>query len=396
MSDDGKKTELQYARDTIASMLASIREGVIITDGTGTILAANPVTELLTGILPTELIGKGIEEMMTFACDNDDVSDFFEESLRGWRALELPKNCSITPKGGKARIPVAANATPLFNPEGAYTGVVFVLRDLTEEVNARNRQYQFLSFVSHQLRAPIASLRLGLEMLLDKKERLVPETHEILRDLYDITTRFSGLIKELLNITRLAEGRVEFRQDSIDIRDLGPFLTQEFERLATSNNITFSSFADSETPLMMVGDKERMLDVLRNLVANAIFYNKPRGEVVIRGRLTHSKEVETIAARTGAGLQIGEYLRHFSSTEKEKNMILIEVADTGLGIPASDQPRIFESFFRARNVVKRGIHGTGLGLSIVKSIVEHLNGRIMFESKEDKGTTFYIIFPSIT
>ena len=189
---------------------------------------------------------------------------------------------------------------------------------------------------------------------------------------------------------------MEFRQDSIDVRDLGPLLTQEFERLATSNNITFSSFADSETPLMMVGDKERMLDVLRNLVANAIFYNKPRGEVVIRGRLTHSKEVETIAARTGAGLQIGEYLRHFSSTEKEKNMILIEVADTGLGIPASDQPRIFESFFRARNVVKRGIHGTGLGLSIVKSIVEHLNGRIMFESKEDKGTTFYIIFPSIT
>lgn len=387
----------------LGQVFASIREAVIVADRDGKVIMANPASELIIGYPPHKLIGKRIQDVLPFKCAKADVSWFFSEALAGWRAVALPKDCSILrPTGGP--LPVAATATPFYSSQGEYQGIVLVARDTSEEVRLKRRQYEFLSFVSHQLRQPFGSLRWGIEIILREKSRLSPKHQELLEDLLAITTRFADFIKDLVDISRFEEGRVDFKIEPVDIRKMVKEVAKELHPLAVSQNVSLHLFpgTDPQVELVMKGDWGRLHDVFSNLLANAIRYNRPRGTVTVEARFLGRDAILDLLSKIHQASSLPESLAAIlAQTEKEKSslagpisdFLLISVSDSGIGIPKDQQANIFESFFRGKNVIEKGLQGTGLGIFIVKSIVERSGGRIFFESQENFGTTFYLVFP---
>ena len=154
MKKKSSKNQFQKNIERFTPILASIREAVIITEPNGTILSANPATELITSLLPDDLLNTLLQKTLALSCDRKTVLGLLHEALEGSRAVELPTNCQVKQPRGKV-VPVAGIATPLFTPEGDHAGIVLVLRDLTQEMRRKQRQYEFLSFFSHQFRQPV-------------------------------------------------------------------------------------------------------------------------------------------------------------------------------------------------------------------------------------------------
>ncbi len=374
-------------------VFASIRDGVFITTPDGTIMLANPVVEVISGILPADLLGLKIQEAFNFKSKKVEISKFFKEALQGWSAVELPQEVELLQPQGRS-VPIAANATPLYDPKGNYAGVVFVIRDITEEVQRRKEQYEFLSFVSHQFRQPLGALRWGIEVILENPN-LTGEEKETLNDLQKVVLRFKNFINDLIDMTHLNKGTLELKRDSVDIRDVAQSVADELKGIAESQNVRMILFPNAKTDekFIIPGDRSRLVDVFSNLISNSIFYNQPRGEVRVDAKVVDQKFLEVFAFKKQGSVGLHDYFRKVAEQDN-KNFLLVSVTDTGLGIPEAEQPKIFESFYRAANVIKKGIAGTGLGLFIVKAIVERSSGKILFESKENLGTTFYIIFPT--
>ena len=382
--------------DRLRSVFASIRDTVIIAETDGTIIMANPAVELLTGILSSDFIGRKINEALVFENKKTDISEFFIEALKGDRAVELAKDSMLKQSKGSL-VQVAVTATPLYDIQGELAGIVVVMHDLSEEVALKKRQYEFFSFAAHQLRQPFASLRLGLEALLDiSQEPLTRRQEGISKDLLEIVLRFVNFLHDLMEVVRLEEGRIMLNFQTVDLRKLMEGIAAEVKDLATSQNVSLVLFPGqfADAPLLVVGDQDRMLDVFRNLLINAIRYNRPHGTVTVQAHLATLDDIaKKISNAQQSGIILYDLRANASKDALRLEWMLVMVHDTGLGIPQDQQSRIFESFFRAKNVVNKGLQGTGLGLSIVKSLVEVTGGRITFTSEEGKGTTFYIIYP---
>ncbi|TSC62575.1 MAG: multi-sensor signal transduction histidine kinase [Parcubacteria group bacterium Gr01-1014_48] len=386
------KTDLLENIANLAPVLASIHESVIVTNTLGEILLANAPTEIITGYMPHELIGKNIEETIRFVGKNQaaDFSWYLRESLTGDRSIRLPEGTSLLQLRG-GLLPVDATTTPLYGEDGNFAGVVIVVRDIRDEIKVRRRQYEFLSFVSHQLRQPFGTIRWGLELIQQEGDNLTEEHKEMLDDLLKLSVRFANFVNELVDVARFEEGKFKLKQETIDLRKITREVGDELKGLAVSQNISLHLFENTPQGISttVTGDNNRFHDVFQNLMVNAIRYNNPRGAVTVEAADATPNEIRALAQKSRHSVGIEEYLQ---ATDKEiKTFLLISISDTGLGIPEDQQADMFNNFFRGRNVEQKGITGTGLGLFIIKIIIEGTSGRIFFTSKENVGTTFYIV-----
>ncbi len=392
----------QLAR--FSSVFASIPEAIVFIDTQEKVVLANPAVELLTGRVPADVIGASVAQVFALQCAKADASGIMHEAIEGWRAVEFPDECSIMHSNGSL-IPIIATSTPLYEDDGTYAGIVLAIRNISKDIELKNQQYAFFSFSTHQIRQPLAYLRLGLESLLKRKEEINITHREMLGELLEAAIRCSRFVKEFLDVSRLEQGRIDLAMKEVDVRALIAEVSKELSNFAISKNISLRLFPSdpAETPhttlklaeYKIQGDEERLKDVFRNLIVNAISYNRPKGEVSVDASRVSADEAAGRAAILRGSGDFQSYFNMPPSAEKQSRVpfLIITVSDTGLGIPEHDQMSIFRTFFRAENVKKEGMQGTGLGLSIVKSIVERSGGRIGFESKEGIGTTFYLFFP---
>jgi len=164
-------------------------------------------------------------------------------------------------------------------------------------------------------------------------------------------------------VARIEEGRFLYNPKIVDLEDLVHSIVKPFRRRIKKRNIKFEIRKPKEKIPKVKVDSEKIRLAIFNLIDNAIRYTKDGGRVIIR--LSHSKQV-----------------------------VEFSISDSGIGIPKSQQARIFTKFFRGTNAVKTQTEGTGLGLFITKNIIEAHGGKIWFESKEGKGTTFYFTLPA--
>lgn len=233
------------------------------------------------------------------------------------------------------------------------------------ERQLREIKTEYISLLAHQLRTPLSGTKWNLKTLLDgdwgpmnaKQKKFVMRS-------YETNEQMIGLVRDLLNVTRIEEGRYDFALKKID---LGVFLARvvgEFRLAAREAGIGLALKkppAQTHMPLIKI-DEEKMAMALNNLIDNAIRYNQPEGRIEV-----------------GYG--------------REGKQLIIYVKDTGVGIPRRDQHRLFTKFFRGDNVVKMQVQGFGLGLYIVKNIIEGHGGSIAVKSRENKGTLFTISLP---
>jgi signal transduction histidine kinase len=219
----------------------------------------------------------------------------------------------------------------------------------------------FVASVSHELRTPLTSIRGYLDLVLDGQ--VDDLTEEQLRYL-SIVDRNAGrllrVVDDLLFAAQVGAGKIALESGATDLDELVREAVEAARPVAAEHEVEL--MFDADGPAELVGDRARLAQIFDNLIANAIKFTPPGGQV----------EVRTFLAGDSA---------------------VVEVADTGIGISAEDQERLFQRFFRAESAILRAIDGTGLGLAIVKAIVDAHGGELAVESIAGQGTTFRIGLP---
>lgn len=256
-----------------------------------------------------------------------------------------------------AKIPVSS--------EDEIAQLAQIVNELVEKLKADKIQLakleqvrsQFLANVSHELRTPIFTIQGYLETLLDGAIDDPVVNREFLEKISRHTARLNALLSDLIDIARIESGEMKMSFRYFDLHEFLETVVKDLQSTAEQRGITLSLKGTTEQPMEVLGDRDRLRQVLNNLIENAVRYNTPGGEV----RVSYSHN--------------DGYAR-------------VSVSDTGIGIAPEHLPRIFERFYRVDMERSRETGGTGLGLAIVKHIIEAHGGTIDVESEVGKGSTF--------
>lgn len=210
--------------------------------------------------------------------------------------------------------------------------------------------------VAHELRTPLTTVSTHLEAMI---EGVWEPTPERLQSLYEELERITWLVQDLEDLTRLKHDVLRLNKEETNLWDLLDMALESFDYKLVENDLTISKIGTSTFALV---DKERMYQVIYNLISNAIKFTPAGGEITL-------------------------------TTSKSGGNVILAVSDTGIGIPIEEQAYVFERFYRADKSRNRNTGGSGIGLAIAKTIVEAHGGSISLESETDKGTTFTVIIP---
>ncbi|EMF45856.1 hypothetical protein B481_2697 [Planococcus halocryophilus Or1] len=233
-------------------------------------------------------------------------------------------------------------------------------RDITREHEVDKMKSELVSTVSHELRTPLSSVLGFTELLLNKQ--LKPEKQErYLKTIYKEAKRLTNLINDFLDLQRMESGDQVYRMDKLPVNEL---IIETVEKFRTENMHSIV-FIDDATDVVVEGDRERIAQVLMNLVGNAIKFSPQGGSVTI-------------------------------SMKNDLNNLRVTIKDEGIGIPEEDIPKLFSKFQRIDNSSRRKIGGTGLGLAICQEIILQHNGEIWIESKEEQGTSVHFELPLVS
>jgi len=239
----------------------------------------------------------------------------------------------------------------------------WIVVDSFEKLASASRlKTEFVSIVSHQLRTPLSSIKWSLEILLSGRlGEIKGKQLEQLSILREGNDRMIKLVNDLLNVTRIEQGRTVLKKEEFKMGDLIKELVREVSSYAAANNVVIE-VKNHAPEIKILADRQYISIVLSNLIDNAIRYIEGSGKVVIL-------------------------------LNKKGPRVYLEVKDNGVGIPAGERNNIFHKFFRSSNVLRHRTEGSGLGLYLARAFVEMHGGKIGFSSKEGEGSTFFFTLP---
>lgn len=251
------------------------------------------------------------------------------------------------------------STTPLFDENKKIIGSVHVARDITERKKMEKAKDEFLSLASHQLRTPLANIRLSSELMLrGLTQHSRDDQKNFLEEINKASKRMAILVSNLLNISRIEMGTFDIKAEATDLGSRIRDIAEEFRPLMRDKNINYN--IDVETALPVIYFDENILRIiLENLLSNSLRYTPKNGSI---------------------GL----------TAKKDDGHLIISVEDTGCGIPEEERDDIFQKSFRTEIAKSITSEGAGLGLYMVKSVCDRIDAEIWFESEIEKGTTFFV------
>ncbi|MFA5932063.1 MAG: PAS domain-containing sensor histidine kinase [Candidatus Paceibacterota bacterium] len=354
--------KIEESRVKNEAILESVGDGLIAVDNERKIIVINKVAINMLGWEGKDLVGK---EPNHLALEDENGKLIPLDKRPTAIALatgKITKGNYFFIRKDKTRFPVAITATPIFLNE-KLIGLIKMIRDITYEKEIDKIKTEFVSIVSHQLRGPLSSTKLYTEMILNGDAGEVPpKQKKFLEEIYRGNQWMIEMVNTLLDVSRIELGIFKIEPKPTDLVDLAHNVLREQELKIKDKKLAIIESFENNIPIFST-DPKLLHMVFQNLLSNAVEYTPTGGKI--------------------------ELAISFDG----KNTLSIKFSDNGYGIPAKQQSQIFSKLFRADNVKYKGIEGTGLGLYIVKSIIENLNGKIWFESEEDKGTTFFITLP---
>lgn len=346
------RREADKEKNKTLAILANFTDGLLVLDKENIISLINPRAEEFLNVKNKEIIGRLISELDQFPNFKplinflkNGVKKVFREELSIKENLILEVSIISMTKNRER------------------SGTLIVLHDITREKNIERMKTEFVSISAHQLRTPLSAIKWTLKMLLDGDiGKITEEQRVFIERTYKSNERMIRLINDLLDISRIEEGRYLYQHTLCQIEDVIQSVIDSYQEEIDKRKLKVEfKKPEGKLPQAML-DVEKIILAIQNLFDNAVKYTLPHGIVTI-------------------------------SLKDVKNKIEFSIKDTGVGIPENQKKRIFSKFFRAVKTTRMETDGSGLGLFIAKNIIEAHNGKIWFESTEGKGTTFYFSLP---
>ena len=343
-----RTAKLSEARDRIDGILKSIADGLLVTDVHNYIVLMNRAAEDMLGIRLSEVIDKPIDSAIKDKTLRDGIKSTLDKKEAGYKFdFKLPSSLP-----NKTRV-MRARTSGILDKEGKLQGIVTIISDVTKEREIDRMKTEFLSTAAHELRTPLTSIQGFSEIVLTRDNISPEERKKFMKYINQQAVALSAIIKDLLDISRIetGEGTTLYKQqfESGDaIKVIVKYFQEQYPKCQ------FEVVVPEKSVEVLV-DKEKMDQVLKNILSNAVKYSPEGGLIRITGKV------------------IEDYFQ-------------VSVEDHGIGMTPEQIDKIYDKFYRA-DASNTAVEGTGLGMSIVKYIVEIHGGKVWVESEYGKGTT---------
>jgi PAS domain S-box-containing protein len=365
--------EVRRQKDRLEAIFENIEEGSFIMDKERRVIQANNACALMSGSTEKEMVGKRYFQI--FGChDRNNLGypefDPVSKVLATKESIPYDEHLHNDSNGNKRWVGVSY--TPIFDKSGEVEQMVGVIRDITAIKELEKAKSQFVSVASHELRTPLTVINGYLSLLLsgdlghlEDKEARAAYVGAI-EKVYGETNRLTKLVGELLNVSRIEEGRLKLTLRKVHLSDIVEEVIGEFKSIANEKNLNLklSNRLVGNQSRYVLGDRDKLKQVLVNLLDNAVKFTNSGGTITTK---CFPKNGEAF----------------------------VQVLDTGTGIAPNMLPLVFEKFQQSSEPYLKENQGTGLGLFIVKSLIEMHKGNISVESKLGEGTKFIFNLPLV-
>lgn len=350
------------------AILNGIADGVLVLDARRHVVLLNPKTAEILDVDPFEVEYEPLEQILGRSGSPEKIEltqqlyDKLLEALAEIKQTEQPIQFRL--ESGSSTLIITLSSIALGTEEKS--SVVAVIRDVSREAEVERLKNEFISTISHELRTPLTSIKGYTDLLVSGSPQvgaLSPIQSRFVEVIQANANRLTNLVNEILEISRIETGRVKLKWESLDIIEIIHEVTVSFEGQLVQKTLELNLNLPENLPPVYT-DRFRLMQILTNLIGNAWQYT-PKGERI----------------------------NVYAELTADQQFVQIEVKDTGIGIPEPDLPYVFDRFFRSERHEVQVVDGSGLGLSITKSFVEMLGGKIWVNSLVDIGTTFGFTIP---
>ena len=339
----------------LSTVLNRMQNGILAVDQDLNVILVTPSAKQLLGIV-------GSPEGMPVQVASKDVK--LDAVLRDGMHQEgvYTKEVAVRTSVGRGHKPIRLYVTPMMKEEKV-VGAVALVEDITELRRLEQVRTDFAANVSHELKTPLTSIKGFVETLQNGAIENPEMAQKFLRIIMLEADRLTRLINDILTVSKLESGKDAAPSERIKLDEMADDVAEMLRILASEKQVTISVNHPQQHSVVM-GNADRVEQMLINLIENAIKYNRQGGSVTV-------------------------------SLFNAADTVNLSISDTGIGIPEDNVPRLFERFYRVDKGRSRAMGGTGLGLSIVKHIVKSMGGMIEVHSKVNEGTEFLITLPRV-
>jgi signal transduction histidine kinase len=384
-----------------ARVLDAVWHGVIVVRSDMTIELANGASAVLLGVGRDELVGRELGAVFGDAGVVDAVRGALKGDGPARRTVEMRRTrpgtgatAGIFRVGVRAGVRGATPALGRVSPSGAASDgelAVVMIEDVTQQRVADEARNAFVAQAAHELRTPLTNVLLYVETLLEDREEQASNKGERMRAVNVINQearRLDRIVADMLSVSEMDTGSMTPRRDDVRLDQLFEELAGDFGAQAQEKSVALKFELPPKLPVI-VGDRDRVMLCVQNLVGNALKYTPGGGTVTVRVRVEdRAGAASTPAVGAGNGSNGGN-----ATASANDGGVFVEVSDTGIGVREDEQELIFERFYRAKDARVTSITGTGLGLALARQVARMHRGDVTLRSTIDKGSTFTLRLP---
>ncbi|MBI4051555.1 MAG: PAS domain S-box protein [Elusimicrobia bacterium] len=357
---ESDKNRLLNEQVRTEQVLSKMAEGVVVVDAQGNVLMMNPTAEDITGKKLTEAAGKPVTEWVK----KDEQAVALAKEIETPKDRPISKEVEVTTSEELGRT-LRASTALVQNEEGKIVGTYATLPDVTKYKQVLHVQQEFVAHVTHELRAPLTSIRSALDILREEfSGKMSSEEGRIFATAVRNSERLADMITEILDFSKIQSGQMTVHPVPSNAEDVLREGVEGLRPWAKKKGLDLTESMEPELPQVMA-DGRRVVQVLTNLISNAIKFTESPGRI-------------TVSAKKGM--------------DKNRGTVVLSVQDTGRGIPKSELNRVFEKFVQIASG-EMHVEGTGLGLAIARALIHLHNGRMWVESEVGKGSVFHFTLP---
>lgn len=345
----------------LQAIVQQLPVGIVITDSLGRVVQTNKkVEEILGKKIPLGLLIDKDEPLIKNNIKLETKSRIHQSPLR--QALSSGKSIvgreySIKREDGK-EITLNVSASAILNRKGKIFAAATIIDDITAQKEIEKRKDDFINIASHELKTPLTSMKLYLELLQPLIKTQGLKESKLIKGIKYQISRLQKLVNDLLDVSRLQTGKLAFEKKEFD---LNRFINETVKDLQTANKNKRIQYVNQK-PIKIYADKIRIYQVLTNLINNALKYSPENTKIIVKSK-------------------------------KENDLVKVSVQDFGIGISKVQRKKIFDKLYQVKQNSKSSLLGFGMGLYISKEIIRRHHGNIWVESEKGKGSTFYFTLP---